>query len=141
MFTQQNMKTSGTVAVVICGAGNIHTRRRARNFDTQCGESADNYMKLIFVLYSCRVFSKFHARACMYFILSTNLHRQDQRLFDYLFLRIENPRSKNRQKVKTAVEVSGVSDQLLHFCERELNIDIWISCTHFRTTTFPSSCT
>ena len=30
------------LAVVICGAGNINTRARARNFDTQCEGSADN---------------------------------------------------------------------------------------------------
>ena len=59
----------------------------------------------------------------MYFIPSTNFHRQDQdyslsSILHRLFIFTDREHSaKNRQKVKTEVEVSGVS-------ERELKIDI-----------------
>ena len=62
-------------------------------------------------------------RARIYFIHSTNFHRQDQRLFtvfnltSIIYFHGSRTLSQKSPKSKTAVEVSGVS-------ERELKIDI-----------------
>ena len=113
--------------MVICGAGNIYTCVRARRAK---GTAAIRWNS-----FSCsiRVESKFHARVCISYppqisiakIRDYSLSSIWQRLF--IFTDREHS-AKNRQKVKTAVEVSGVS-------ERELKIDIMYPLSnhnHFR---------